>query len=376
MAASASSLPASGSGTNNVTALAMASTGTSTAGYEAHAGSVAPKARPGGGLKWSEVCPRVQQPDGSVRTSPSFKSHTAPSAATSPPRPRPGGLGVGKFDPRNGSSRGGSSVGSSGKSSRSLSRESKGRDGDIESRCSSGHGWDTTTNSSGQLSRPRTPENATLSPSRCLDALLMPDPIRTSLVLPPALLEGDAESSKIEPSHSSGSYSQPSGSTADTTQSQQHSTCSESGVGITIKWDPCGRDGPRRKTASEWSADHLAKYLKSVVSQIDANVSNSCVPSSEKLDSFVFRLVANTHRQMRHAPQKVRHALQAMIGKRFQRFWNFQRNEKLSMTTPEELRTTLTAVVEGLVSDFGVSPDLLAQPQPTRSTACIRWFPN
>ena len=166
-----------------------------------------------------------------------------------------------------------------------------------------------------------------------------------------------------------------SGSTTD--DSHQLSTCSDARVGITIKWDPCGRDGPRKyepKSANEWSAEPLAKYIKSVAAQIEANVQNSCVPTAEKLDSFVFKLVAYTHRQMRHAPKKARHTLQTLFSRRFQRFWNFVRNEKVSTTTPEELRASLASVVEALVADlsFGVNPDILAQPQPTRSTACFR----
>lgn len=170
----------------------------------------------------------------------------------------------------------------------------------------------------------------------------------------------------------------PSGSTTD--DSQQTDFCSDNaGVGVAIKWDPCGRDGPRRcepKVSKEWSAESLAKYIKSVAAQIEANVQNSCLPTVEKLDAFVFRLVANTHRLMRHAPKKARHTLQSLFSLRFQRFWNFMHNEKVSATTPEELIAGLTSVIEGLVSDVGVNIDNLAQPQPTRNGATSRRFPN
>eukprot|EP00928_Gymnodinium_smaydae_P041239 TRINITY_DN27919_c0_g1_i1.p2 TRINITY_DN27919_c0_g1~~TRINITY_DN27919_c0_g1_i1.p2 ORF type:complete len:172 (-),score=35.31 TRINITY_DN27919_c0_g1_i1:384-899(-) len=151
--------------------------------------------RPNGGRKWSEVKGDVQQPDGSVRISPPFKSGStatvgagsgtaaaagnaaaAASATTaSPSKPRApasthslgglrrlaggpvsglGALGVpaagggssrGGSSRGTGSSRGGSSrgAGSSGKSSRSSSRDIA-RDGDISSRCSSGC-WETST---------------------------------------------------------------------------------------------------------------------------------------------------------------------------------------------------------------------------------------
>eukprot|EP00435_Cladocopium_sp_Y103_P026017 s1451_g6.t1 len=135
--------------------------------------------RPGAGKKWSEVCEQVQKPDGSVRTSPPFKS-AATSTGVSPPRLRhPTGWcrrpsrgrtslcsGIPPKDPsRAGSSRGASS----GKSSRSSSRDIA-RDGDISSRCSSGC-WETSTNSSEPVT------DIIPSPMES-KGLLMPDPIR------------------------------------------------------------------------------------------------------------------------------------------------------------------------------------------------------
>ncbi|CAE8598017.1 unnamed protein product, partial [Polarella glacialis] len=131
---------------------------------------------------------------------------TSAPSAPSPPRPRPAGLGgLGKFEQLSkttastgaGSSRGGSSRGcSSGKSSRSSSRKSgDARDGDISSRCSSG-GWDTSTNSSG-MSRPHTPPDVAPSPPG--SNLLMPDPIRTGLMLPPALFDAEHLSEGKDP---------------------------------------------------------------------------------------------------------------------------------------------------------------------------------
>lgn len=139
--------------------------------------------------------------------------------------------------------------------------------------------------------------------------------------------------------------------------------------GMPLKWDPYGRDGPRRcEVKTEWSADPLAKYIRGVVSQIDANLTNHLVPSSEKLDAFVSRLVANTHRQMKHAPKRARHTLQGMFSRRFLKFWNFVRNEKVRTTTPEELKGALVGLIEGLITEFEVNPDILTeQPRPGRS---------
>mmetsp|Transcript_44465 Transcript_44465/g.127416 ORF Transcript_44465/g.127416 Transcript_44465/m.127416 type:complete len:276 (-) Transcript_44465:67-894(-) len=171
-----------------------------------------PSVGPGAVGRWSEVRKKVQQPDGSVRTSPPFKGAET-SVAVSPPRPvraraggglfrrpsRGGGGGARQIHPsraggghrvgcasRAGSLRSGSSR--SGKSSRCSSLDIA-RDGDISSsRCSSGC-WETSTNSS-EASGRRTPPEIALSP--CASRrLMMPEPIRTRLVLPPALLDDE-----------------------------------------------------------------------------------------------------------------------------------------------------------------------------------------
>merc|ERR1711879_400536 len=96
-----------------------------------------------------------------------------------------------------------------------------------------------------------------------------------------------------------------------------------------------------------------------VMTQIEQNVQNHCVPTAEKLDAFVSRLVYNAHRQIKHAPKMVRHTLQGMFSQRFQKFWNFVRNEKVRTTTPEELKSALSSLIENLTADFGVNPDVL-----------------
>mmetsp|Transcript_106510 Transcript_106510/g.194157 ORF Transcript_106510/g.194157 Transcript_106510/m.194157 type:complete len:432 (-) Transcript_106510:38-1333(-) len=388
----------------------------------------APK-RPGGGKTWSEVAEQVQKPDGSVRTSPPFKS--AATTAASPQRLRTASHHLGKLGrperssvgsgggQRAGSSHGGSSRGgSSGKSSRSSSRD--GRHGDISSRGSSG-GRDTSSiSSSEKLSQqfsPRDPPwEAAPSPSTSSSkALLMPDPIR-----PLALLRGEHAGSehvgpgtehvescehKVDGTCEVGGQEPPVYETSDVVgESLVHTNETSEGLGDTasdsiqakigegdngtldavvdcaqlgwpLKRDPYGRDGhgrdgPRRGEAKEWSVEPLAKYLKSVVHQIDTNINNQRLPTAEKLDAFVTRLVANTQRQLRHAPKKTRHAIQAMCARRFHRFWNFARNEKVKATTPEELKCVLICLIEALLSKYvmvGPSPAGIrhySQPKP------------
>lgn len=122
---------------------------------------------------------------------------------------------------------------------------------------------------------------------------------------------------------------------------------------ISFKWDPYGRDVPRfHEQKQQWSAGTLAKYLKRVVQQIDSNIENKRQPTADKLDAFVARLMGNLHRQLKHAPKKHRPHLQGMISKRFQRVWNFGRNEKVRNTTPEELKIMILNLVDNLLSEF------------------------
>jgi len=95
----------------------------------------------------------------------------------------------------------------------------------------------------------------------------------------------------------------------------------------------------------------LAKYLKGVAQKIDANLRDSQLPTAERLDTFVSRLVVHTQRKLKRAPKKVRHSLQVLFEQRFQKFWNFSQNEKVRATTPEELQRVLTTIVENLASE-------------------------
>lgn len=122
-------------------------------------------------------------------------------------------------------------------------------------------------------------------------------------------------------------------------------------LGWPLKRDPYGRDAPCRSEAKEWSVEPLAKYLKNVVHQIDTNIHNQRLPTAEQLDEYIARLIGQTQRQLRHAPKNKRHAIEELCARRFHRFWNFTRNEKVKPTTPEELKRTLGCLIESLLSN-------------------------
>lgn len=120
-----------------------------------------------------------------------------------------------------------------------------------------------------------------------------------------------------------------------------------------LKWDPYGasfgRDGPRRwePPAKEWSPDPLARYLRGVVKQIEQDMQNHGVPTAEKFDAFMSRLVVNLARHVKRAPKKRRQALQVLLSKR-----SFSRHEQQRATTPEELKSTLNSLIEDLLKEF------------------------
>lgn len=316
--------------------------------------NAAPK-RPGGGaMKWSEVCERVQHADGSVRTSPRIKGGIA--SGLSPSRPRQpsvgrankigvthkGSAGPGKKpgSSQDGSSRGGSSA----KSSRSSSRE-KAYDGEVESRCSSGC-WDTN---SSEQSRPRTPPDVAPSPSGS-SALLMPEPMRTGLMLPPAFIDDESV-------HVAENKTEPEGSTVDEEPEarafQNPMEADPRGGPVSFKWDPYGRDVPRmqhREPHSETSVEKMVKYLKRVVEAFDSNMERKKPPTADKLDAEIARMMGYLHRQLKNAPKK--HKLQGIFSHCFQRIWNFGANKKVRSTTPEEMKRILLDLIDNLNSEF------------------------
>eukprot|EP00403_Amphidinium_massartii_P014347 CAMPEP_0178425148 /NCGR_PEP_ID=MMETSP0689_2-20121128/28574_1 /TAXON_ID=160604 /ORGANISM="Amphidinium massartii, Strain CS-259" /LENGTH=348 /DNA_ID=CAMNT_0020046803 /DNA_START=107 /DNA_END=1153 /DNA_ORIENTATION=- len=325
--------------------------------------------RPGIRMAWNEVRAQVQQPNGSVRTSPRLAAAVSPPTQTSavgqalakPVRQSfsSGFLPFGSSglsSSRGGSSRGGSS--DPGKSSRSSSRDGRAREGDISSRPSSGgSGWETSTNSS-EASRPRTPPD--LAPSPMGDkALLMPNPMRTTFIIqtylsdeehvpdgkPDGLLE-------VPSSCSTTTELAMAGSTTTTTTTTEVETRIE--APIALKWDPYGRDIRRCDAKIEaCSVQPLTKYLEGVRTQIDSNLQNGIIPSNEKLDKFVDRLVKNLNGQLKSAPHKShkRKALQGLFVQHFKRFWKFRTNEKVRTPNPEELKGALTGLIDSLGSD-------------------------
>mmetsp|Transcript_3053 Transcript_3053/g.7820 ORF Transcript_3053/g.7820 Transcript_3053/m.7820 type:complete len:349 (+) Transcript_3053:145-1191(+) len=324
--------------------------------------------RPGNRLNWNEVRAQVQHPNGSVRTSPRLAAAVSPQQTTSvgqalakPARlsSSSGSLPFGhSFVPpsRGGSSRGGSS----GKSSRSSSRDGRAREGDISRPSSIGSaGWEST-NSSG-ASRPCTPPDL-VSPMGSKD-LLMPEPVRTTLIIPfmseeehtpdgkpDGLWEVNSTSSTTTSSHV------PNGAQVAPAAQELHSGRDMERLvetPIKFKWDPYGRDLRRTEPKIDaWSITPLAKYLEGVRSQIDSNLQNGIIPSADKLDKFVERLIRNIHGQMRSAPKKSlkSKALQGLFAHHFP-FWNFTGNKKVRTPSPEELKGALTGLIDALLSD-------------------------
>lgn len=144
-------------------------------------------------------------------------------------------------------------------------------------------------------------------------------------------------------------------------------------IGVAFKWDPYGRDGSRRpgpEAKGEWLPEPLAKYLKGVAAQIDSNLTTGRLPTTEQLDKFVGKLVTNSHRYLKPAPKKVRHGLKALFAQRFQRFWNYTRNEKVRTVTAQELKLAVSGLAETLSNpDFingSAEQQPLVQPKPVR----------
>lgn len=325
---------------------------------------------PGVGKNWSEVCNRVTYPDGSVRTSLSFKSggtNVSVAASLFPhPQKHAGCRGLGYGDPNMSrgaghikvtkfggasSSRGASSRGGSfGKPSRS-SVHDVAREGNVSSHYSSG--LETPTNSSHQ-SLPYAPPDA--PPALFAPKMLkMPVPIRMIPLSPTALLgDKQVEKSQSEAINGSTEMLQP-------IAGHDASIVETHGIfrpGMPLKRDPYDRDKCiEAKGAS--SVERLAKYLKGIVQQIDSNLHNKRLPTAERLDTFVSRLVVNMQHQLRHVPKKNQHSLQALFRQHFRKFWNFVKNEKVMATTPEELKWVLVTLVENLVSENTADPTSL-----------------
>lgn len=116
--------------------------------------------------------------------------------------------------------------------------------------------------------------------------------------------------------------------------------------GTLLKWDPYGRDGPRKyEPPKEWSVEPLAKYIRGVVRQIESNMQNHGVPTAEMMEKFVTRLMVATQRQVKRAPKGKRKALQVLMQRRL-------RQGQPWATNPEELKVTLSYLIEDLYREF------------------------
>lgn len=203
----------------------------------------------------------------------------------------------------------------------------------------------------------------------------MPNPIRTSLILLPALLDSE------QPTQDAGRVEctvvMEAPAVGGVTGAEEALAAIHARPGMPLTNDPLGRDGSRRHGVRDaWSVEPLVKYLKGVAQQIDANLRNEKLPTSERLDTYVSKVVSNSRRKLHHAPRKVRHMLQTLFSRRFQKFWNFTRNEKVRSTTPEELKWVLSALIEQLVAEFAVNPDALVQPKAAHNPEVCRQLPR
>lgn len=211
-----------------------------------------------------------------------------------------------------------------------------------------------------------------MMPSPGPNGLLMPDPIRTSLMLPPTVFDddqvtegkaaekaaeqppelADSSSSRITPVSAELPAERSASGALPTTSEPRvvvaEPTATRAQMGALLKRDPFGSDPPIRRDPlnKEWSVDPLVKYIRGVVQQIEHNIQNHCVPTAEKLEEFVSRLLAKTERLLRRAPKKRRQALQVLLSRR-----NFLRHDNQRATTPEDLKATLNYVIEDLLRD-------------------------
>jgi len=184
----------------------------------------------------------------------------------------------------------------------------------------------------------------------------MPDPIRTNLMLPTTLFDDDhvAESKGDPPlvDLSSREAAQSGLGCEEVAQVQLPCDPQARLVAAKFRRSQHGCDALCRRgepPAREWSAAPLVNYLRGVVHQIEHNLQHHCVPTAEKLDAFVSRLLAITQRHARRAPKKRRQALQALLSRK-----SFARHGSSRATTPEELKAALNYLIEDLLRDFPV----------------------
>lgn len=186
----------------------------------------------------------------------------------------------------------------------------------------------------------------------------MPLPVRSNLILPAALLEG--EPGEEEPDlEETEDFVMPA---IDMFENRSMRS---------FKSDPFGRDsskyvGPKK---DEWSLAPLANYMDTITAKIDDNIAKDMPFTDAKFDSFVSRVVSTIRRRTQHAPREMRRRISAILDKKFRKFWNVQRNQKVKNTTPQELKIALVSVIEAFQSEFAmyfVTVATLGQPKACR----------
>ncbi|CAK0866338.1 unnamed protein product, partial [Prorocentrum cordatum] len=198
----------------------------------------------------------------------------------------------------------------------------------------------------------------------------MPNPIRKGVLLPPAILgeepaeEGGRRVEGAGGACGSDAPGQPCGAPGPPLDAGLLEVPAEVEAAVQETERPAnpfrrerhGRDGPPRHTWGPdfraWTATPLVRYLKRVALQIDSNVKNKSMPTTDRLDAFVSKLIDQSKRQLRSAPKRVRPMLQHHFVQQFQYYWDFLQNTKVKDITPEELKWSLISLIETLIASF------------------------
>lgn len=123
------------------------------------------------------------------------------------------------------------------------------------------------------------------------------------------------------------------------------------GVPVLQTKDPYGRHPPKAKEDA-WSVEPLAKIMKGAVSQIDGNLQKYGMPSPEKLDSFISRLVSKTKESTNMAPKDAQRNIRRTFASCMQPFWDVAHNQKIKDATPDELKVAISHLIEHVNSEF------------------------
>lgn len=138
--------------------------------------------------------------------------------------------------------------------------------------------------------------------------------------------------------------------------------------GVPFQADPYGRDGTAAPVPGRWSPETLVKFLTGRVQQIDRNIQEQKLPSSEKMDKYVQSLVSNTLKKINENRKgKEKMILQERFADRFQKFWSNDKTMPRVRPTPEELRTALSLLLDDIIVEFGDTGATQPLTAPLRS---------